>query len=115
NGYRLKIVASNPQSQSAPSEQALSVGACVWPGDANDDGTVDVFDFFFICGGYGLSGSPRAQISTIWAPAYPPEDWPAVVNFQGQTLNAKYLDANGDGSVNLQDAAAAIVNRGNQR
>jgi hypothetical protein len=114
-GYKLKVAASGPATESAPSAADLTVGACVWPGDANDDGVVDVYDFFFVSGGYGLTGPARSQTSVLWQPAFPASDWTASANFQGQTLNAKYMDVNGDGIVNLLDVAGTIVNRGLSR
>ncbi len=115
NGYKLKITATQPTTESEPSAQTFSIGACVWPGDANNDGIVDVFDYFFVAGGYGLVGPERPQTSTLWQAAYPSEDWPANANFQGETINARYLDANGDGNVNLLDVATTVVNRGRER
>ena len=115
DGYRLKISATQPATESAPSSQTYSVGACIWPGDANDDGLVDVYDFFFVSGGYGFSGPARPQTSILWRASYPSENWAETANFQGDMLNAKYLDANGDGTVNLLDVAATVVNRGRER
>ncbi len=87
----------------------------VWPGDANNDGTVDVYDYFFCTGAYGLTGSSRNQQGTIWQAYSAEELWSSNSNFQGNLINNVYLDANGDGTVNLMDVAATIVNRGQSR
>ncbi|MDW8332845.1 MAG: hypothetical protein RMM53_01380 [Bacteroidia bacterium] len=87
----------------------------VWPGDANNDGTVDVYDYFFTAGAYGLNGPARSVQGTLWQAYSTGQPWPSNSNFQGNIVNNVYLDANGDGIVNLMDVAATIVNRGLSR
>lgn len=87
----------------------------VWPGDANNDGTVNVFDYFFTAGAYGLTGPARLAQGTMWQAYTAEEAWATNSNFQGNLVNNVYLDANGDGAVNLMDVAATIVNRGQNR
>ncbi len=86
----------------------------VWPGDADNDGDVDLTDFYVVASGYGLTGTPRydEDQSVLWS-AWPARDnWAASVNVRNLTFNRKYSDANGDGAIDLFDLAVAILNRG---
>lgn len=84
----------------------------IWPGDANNDASVTVEDFFLAAGGYGRSGHPRTEGGVAWQ-GYPlPTVWSTHAVFQGAWVNDRHLDANGDGAVTLLDVAVAILNRG---
>jgi hypothetical protein len=87
----------------------------VWPGDANNDGQVTTADYFFTAGGYGLAGAQRPQQGTLWQAYRPGPGWFSQSSFQGQSINNLYLDANGDGIVNLLDVAVTVVHRGLSR
>ncbi|MCS7086672.1 MAG: hypothetical protein NZ534_11440, partial [Bacteroidia bacterium] len=87
----------------------------IWPGDANNDGTVTLLDYFFIAGSYGKTGPARTNQGVLWQAYSAAQLWSSDSNFQGVVVNDVYLDANGDGTVNLLDVAAAIVNRGQSR
>jgi hypothetical protein len=87
----------------------------IWPGDANNNGTVDLYDYFFTAGAHGLSGPERTNQGSLWQ-AYSAEQlWPTHSNYQGNLINNVYLDANGDGTINLMDVAITIVHRGLSR
>ena len=84
----------------------------VWPGDANHDGVVDSDDFFLAAAGYGLGGVARQQPGSAWQ-AYLAENlWPGQIAYKQGHVNHLYLDANGDGSVNLFDVALTVLHRG---
>ncbi|MCS7085377.1 MAG: dockerin type I domain-containing protein [Bacteroidia bacterium] len=89
--------------------------ALIFPGDGNCDGRVNAADLFLIASGYGLTGPARTMQGITWGPYSAPTPWSASRNFQGANINGMFLDANGDGTVNLFDAAATIVNRGRTR
>lgn len=78
----------------------------VWPGDANDDGVADMNDILAIGIGNGTNGTvrPGATINWIGQPSAP---W-------GPTLlsgtDYKWIDCNGDGTIDLDDTLAVIQN-----
>ena len=82
--------------------------ACVWPGDTNRDGKVDVWDLLPIGLAYGSEGAPRNVQSqgTNWSGYPTAENW-------GETLygsDYKYIDCNGNGTINEDDVAAIDQN-----
>ena len=89
--------------------------ARVWPGDANDDGRCDVFDFFYTAANYAGVGNPRANTGTLWQAYFAPAPWNQSGNFQNQNINLRFCDANGDGAINLLDLAVTLVHRGQVR
>jgi hypothetical protein len=93
--------------------RSITLGAeAVWPGDANANGTVNLDDFYLVSSGYGATGPARGSVSTLWAAQPAGNNWASTASYKGVNVNRKYLDANGDGVVNLLDVAASIVNRG---
>lgn len=71
----------------------------VWPGDCNNDGTVDNFDIFPIGIANTSTGPSRANASSSWM-AQGAESF-GIVKVFGQDI--AHADANGDGVVNKQD------------
>ncbi len=90
----------------------LNVMALQYPGDANRDRTCDAMDVFVIASAYGAQGSAREEGGVLWQPYPSAQDWPLNLDYRGQTVNAKFCDADGDGAVTLFDVAAALANRG---
>jgi len=83
---------------------------CVWPGDTNNDGVVDVGDLLPIGLAMGSSGTPRLSAEPSgWSAQYG-EDWGADLN----GLNHKYIDANGDQVINSLDTQVVMSNLGLQ-
>ncbi len=89
--------------------------ALVYPGDGNCDGRVDLADLFLISSAYGLTGPSRTVQGVVWGAYLAPSPWSGNRNFRGANINGMFLDANGDGAVNLFDVAATVVNRGRTR
>lgn len=79
---------------------------CVLPGDANKDGTVNIFDALNIGVGFNSMGEvrPNAVIDPILQAAF---DW--VFNTT-TTLNFKHIDCDGNGVVNELDYLAIDQN-----
>ncbi len=81
---------------------------CVWPGDTNNDGVVDVDDLLPIGLAMGGAGTPRLTAAPgNWSAQYA-EDW-------GQDLNGldfKHIDANGDQIINSLDTQVVMQNLG---
>jgi len=80
----------------------------VWPGDANNDGAVDMSDILAIGIGNGTTGQPRNTISTQWT-GQPSTQWTDTL-LSG--TNYQFIDCNGDGTINATDTAAVLQNFG---
>jgi len=80
---------------------------CVWPGDFNYDGVVNVYDLLPYGVHFGATGSTRQNSSLNWLPQ-PCLDW------NGETTeyqsNLKHLDGNGNGVVEGNDKTAILQN-----
>lgn len=88
----------------------------VYPGDADNDGNVTPSDFFLTAAGYGKAGPVRAPLhqSTVFR-AQKASYWPSATLYRGTSLNDAFLDANGDGALNLFDVAVTVMHRGQSR
>ena len=83
---------------------------CVWPGDTNNDGVVDVGDLLPIGLAMGSNGTPRLSADPSgWSAQYG-EDWSTDLN----GLNHKYIDANGDQVISSLDTLVVMENLGLQ-
>lgn len=81
---------------------------CVWPGDTNNDGVVDVSDLLPIGQAMGATGTPRLNGNAAgWSAQYS-EDWAEEVN----GINFKYIDANGDQVISHLDTQVVMQNLG---
>jgi type IX secretion system substrate protein len=80
----------------------------VWPGDANNDYKVDLFDALPIGIAYSDSGAQRINASTNWTAQYG-FDWS---NSFANSLNHKFADCNGDGLVDSIDLNVINQNYG---
>ncbi len=87
----------------------------VYPGDANNDKKVDVGDYYLTAAAYGRTGPSRSLQGTLWQAYTAPSAWSSTSNFQGTSVNNRFIDANGDGVINLLDLVATVVNRGSTR
>lgn len=81
---------------------------CVFPGDANYDGIVNVWDLLCIGIGYQFQGEERQDTGILWQP-YEATDWSLNIG----NLNFKHSDCNGDGTINVNDVQAIANNYGN--
>ncbi|OAV42634.1 Ig-like domain-containing protein [Lewinella sp. 4G2] len=92
----------------AGTAQNCNTAECIWPGDVNNDGVVNVGDLLPIGRAMGKSGTPRLSgDATAWG-GQTSEDW-------GQTLEGldlKYADANGDQIISALDTQVVIANLG---
>ena len=78
----------------------------VWPGDTNNDGTVNQADVLPLGFYFSKTGSARTNRTISWS-AHPCLPW--------SPLNTTYADTNGDGTVNLADISAIGTNWGQTR
>lgn len=103
--YELKIVDHCGNSKTKLIAITLS-GACVYPGDLNNDRIVDYRDLLWLGYTFGYFGPSRLEQGISWI-KYPAQDWngylPGGANF-------KYCDADGSGGIDLSDVEAIIAN-----
>jgi hypothetical protein len=89
--------------------QGLTLGdSCkyVWPGDANDDGVADNNDILAIGVGNGTVGTIRTGASLTWI-GQPSTNW---IDTLISGSNYKFIDCNGDGTINNSDTTAVVQN-----
>ncbi len=79
---------------------------CVYPGDADDNGKVNMFDLFEMGLHFGKSGFPRNTISNKWK-GFGCYDWNEA---QGNGKDLKYIDSNGNGKIGFEDTVALVYN-----
>jgi Dockerin type I domain/Secretion system C-terminal sorting domain/Bacterial Ig domain len=90
------------------------VANCVWPGDTNGDGVVNIMDLYAIgqnIGQYGKSRTleaTRPNTKNEWY-AHSSEDW----DKKSFGRDMKHADTNGDGLITATDIQAVIDNYGN--
>jgi subtilisin family serine protease len=88
---------------------------CIWPGDANADGRVNIIDFLALSEADGSQGSSRLYPSLNWESQYSP-DWSQRFGpgfAPGNQANLKHADCNGDGLVDLVADGAVIKHNAN--
>ncbi|OWY25971.1 T9SS C-terminal target domain-containing protein [Sphingobacteriales bacterium UPWRP_1] len=81
---------------------------CVWPGDADNNGTTNNFDVLNIGLGYDFTGVPRSDTTIDWY-AHNAANWASVFP---DGLNHKFADCNGNGIINAADTTAISANYG---
>lgn len=89
-------------------DACICVDNCVWPGDANGDGNVNVRDLLTIGRYMGSTGDPRDV-----SPYGESFEGAQVAEWTGSQVNGKsigFADANGDGIVSTADIALVTNN-----
>ena len=81
----------------------------VWPGDANGDYTVNIYDPLAIAIANGQTGPTRTGATTTWT-AQPCANW--TNSFLTNNVNMKHADCDGNGTVNTTDLGAITTNWG---
>ncbi len=84
---------------------------CLWAGDANADGIVDMRDMFFIAENIGEKGVFQNNINAQWSPQNA-DNW---VQNSSNGRNLKHADTNGDGIISAADTVAIAENYGKMR
>ncbi len=79
-------------------------GDCVWSGDTNLDGVVDVRDILPIGWSMGAVGAPRNNPNTDWFGQYA-SNWNSL-SVSGLGYDLKFVDTDGNGIVSALDTAA---------
>ena len=83
--------------------------ACVWPGDANNDGIANNVDVLSIGLAYGQNGPLRPNASLSWEDQ-PTGSWNG--SLPGSGINYAYTDTDGNAIVNDDDTLAVSLNYG---
>ncbi len=86
------------------SNECTATGDFVWPGDADNNGIVELKDLNAISEMIGTTGLPRAEVNGNWSNVVS-KDW----NRAG-AINAKFADSNGDGIIDQRDVESVISN-----
>ena len=110
-GVYIATVSTN--TFSAPFSITAIVGTaqgCVWPGDADDNTTVNNWDLLPIALTHGESGILRPNANISWT-GQASSDW-TTVNPVAGLPNYKHIDCNGDGIINQNDLTAIQQNYG---
>ncbi len=82
---------------------------CVWSGDANNDGTVNMLDLLPIGYCIGHAGLARDEASMEWYGQYG-NNWGASVS--QEVVNLKYVDTDGNGFITAEDTVAMSYSYG---
>ncbi len=81
-------------------EDICQFGDCVYPGDANIDTSVNVYDVLAVGLGYGYSGPTNPEYDeTLWLGQFVP-DWNTEFL---DTIDVKHADCDGNGFINEDD------------
>lgn len=82
----------------------MCFGDCVWPGDTNFDGIVNMEDLLPLGLEMGEVGKPRSNVNVEeWYGQYAP-DWSEL--FSNNPINSKHIDADGDSVITALDTIA---------
>lgn len=87
-----------------PTSVDRCVTECVWPGDANADGTVNILDIFPIGLNMGSYGTARQDKNTEWY-GHGASAW-GQTTYKGNGTDLKHTDTNGDGIISEDDIKA---------
>ena len=105
--YHLRVIGECHDTASTTIHVTIDT-TCVWPGDMNNDGMVNIYDL--IAWHYKINATDAARDSTgIEWQGYSALPWP--LNLFGW-LNPQYIDADGNGTINTIDIDALYQNYG---
>lgn len=79
------------------------VANCVWAGDTDGDGVVNVKDILPVAMCMGVPGEVRDNANIDWDPQFG-TDWSNP--YEASPVDLKHIDTNGDGLITLSDTAA---------
>ncbi len=80
---------------------------CVWPGDADYNGTANMEDLLMVGLGFNHVGKVRVGATNNWE-EQKSSNW--VNALPGVIINEKHADCNGDGIINAKDTVAISMN-----
>ena len=107
--YELIVTDACGEETSVEIEVTLQ-GDCVWPGDVNTDGFVDMVDFLLLGQLHGTTGPVRPGASPAFTGQLGP-DWPGsfpASHLWAPEVNYKHADCDGDGVIDAYADGALI-------
>lgn len=113
--FQVKLHAEDNMCPKAMQDYILTVytkqcvADSVWPGDANGDYTVNIYDPLAIAIANGQTGAARTGASTSWTAQV---CLPWTNSFITTNVNMKHADCDGNGTVNTTDLGAVTANYG---
>jgi len=110
--YIIKLEAYNGTCFNEYTQTVTVSSDCVWPGDANADGVVNMMDWLVLGLAYNKTGTPRSDQTIGFSPK-PAANF--TTSFTGELftgINHKHADCNGSGIVNAADTTAIVQNFG---
>ena len=102
DGGECHLVKVDVEVQDADLMPCPCVDHCVWPGDADGSGQVNLNDLLTVGWQLGSTGSARNYPDNSAWMGQSADDWPG--NFWG--MNSKYTDSDGDGVISSNDVTA---------
>jgi hypothetical protein len=93
-----------------PEEEKCVLADCVWEGDTNNDGVVDMQDLLTLGYAIGKTGATRSRTRDAWYGSAA-SDWASSRYTQ---VDLKHSDTDGNGLVNAADTAAIVANLGSK-
>ncbi len=95
----VKVIVNVTEIDPAPPIDEFCVEECVWAGDANNDGVVNMQDLLPLGLCAGELGIPRPNAAVAWYGQYG-ESWNSSF---GNNVDLKYVDGDGDGLIMSSD------------
>jgi hypothetical protein len=105
-GASCKVIKVNVNLQ--PATPQICSTDCVFPGDANRDGIVDMWDLMTVGSYIGQYGAARVNTDLSWTPTSA-ANWGSSLE---TGVNIKNADLNGDGLISALDTAVISANFG---
>lgn len=106
----LEVMISNPSGCTQIGTVELLVSEeCVFPGDANNDGEANNLDVLWVGMASNSMGPARPNPSTLWK-GFGMDDWGQSTPLS--MVDYKYIDCNGDGTINSEDVDVIMQNYG---
>ncbi len=102
DGKQCRVIKSTIHVYSDPSTDCDCVEGCVWPGDTDHNGVVNMADLLPVGFYMGESGPPRQDVTYDEWNKQKAEDWHS---YQEHGPNVKHVDADGDGIITHADTS----------
>lgn len=85
------------------------IGSCVWPGDVDQNGWVNVLDYLILASLDGETGPARPNATSEWI-GQPLADWGRPITHRLATgIDMKNADCDGDGIIDLAKDGAVLL------
>jgi len=106
------VAVSNVCGSSASDDVVVTLtSGCVWAGDVNADGEVNMLDYIWIGQAHGTTGTARSNASTAYSDQAS-ADWNGTFNSPndlGMMVDHKHADADGNGTIDITADGAVVL------